>query len=90
MTDDYRFPADLPEEWRNLARNLTATHVAVLDALMSGNGAAFCREQSLMPESVYEEINTTALDNIGDVIIESGEVLEDYSHEIEKIIRSVL
>lgn len=90
LTDDCRFPVDLPREWRNLARSLSATHIAVLDALMSGNGTAFCREQGLMPETVCEEINTAALEQIGDVIIESGVILEDYSEEIEKIIKSVL
>lgn len=79
---------DSEDKWQILAWCLTATQIAVLDALMCGKGAAFCRERGLLPETVYEQINTTALENIGDVIIENGEILEDYSEEIEKIINS--
>lgn len=90
LTDDYRFPDDLPEEWRNLTRSLEATQVAVLDALMCRKGAEFCLEHGLLPETAYEKINTIALENIGDVIIENDEILEDYYEEIEKVIKSAL
>lgn len=81
---------DSEDKWQILAWCLTATQIAVLDALMQGKSAEFCREHSLLPETVYEQINTAALENIGDVIIENGEILEDYSEEIEKIINSAL
>lgn len=89
-TNDIRVPDDLSQEWQNLARSLSSAHIGILNALMSGNGTVFCRERNLMPETVFEEINSSALEQIGDVIIENGEILEDYSAEIMKIIKSVL
>lgn len=90
-TEQFTELADNSEDgWQILAWCLTAVQIAALDALTKGKGAEFCRERGLLPETVYEQINTAALENIGDVIIENGEILEDYSEEIEKIIWSAL
>ena len=34
---------------------------------------------------VYEQINTAALDAMGDIVIEGGELIPDYEREIKKI-----
>lgn len=87
FTELVRNPED---DWQILTWCLTAVQIAVLDALMRGKGAEFCRERGLLPETVYEQINTAALEHIGDVIIEDGEILEDYSDEVAKMIKSAL
>lgn len=81
---------DSEDKWQILSWCLTATQIAVLDALMRGKSAGFCRERGLLPETVYEQINTVALENIGDVIIENGEILEDYQAEVNRIIKEHL
>lgn len=81
---------DSEDKWQILAWCLTATQIAVLDALMCGKGAEFCRERGLLPETVYEQINTLALENIGDIIIENGEILEDYQTEVGRIVKEHL
>lgn len=75
----------LSGEWQELALNITPLHIAALKALLGGTIEEFCRERSIFAETLYEQINAEALDNIGDVIIESGELIEDYLAEIQTL-----
>lgn len=77
---------ELPEEWQDFANRLTPTLLKVLKLLPNGGAAEFCRENGFLPETLYEEINTEALDTIADIIIEGGEILPDYAGEIAKIV----
>lgn len=76
----------LSEEWKAFANNLTPTQVFVLKALQNGNAAEHCRENGLLPETVFEEINTEALAALEDVVIEGGEIIPDYSENIARIV----
>ena len=71
--------------WTGLARALSPRHISVLSELLRGGAERFCRENNILPETVYEEINTLALDNIGDVVIENGDIVSDYEDEIRRI-----
>lgn len=77
---------ELPEEWQDFANRLTPTLLKVLKLLPNGGAAEFCRQNGFLPETLYEEINTEALDTIADIIIEGGEILPDYAGEIAKIV----
>lgn len=76
----------LPKTWRALAESLSETQVELLAALTRGTAEEFCRRYGIFPETVYEEINTAALDAMGDIVIEGGEIIPDYEKDIKKIV----
>lgn len=71
--------------WDGLARSLSARHITVLRELLRGSAERYCRENNILPETVYEEINTLSLDCVGDVVIEGGEIVQDYEEEIRRL-----
>ncbi len=77
---------ELSEEWKRFANRLTPTLLIVLKLLADGGAAEFCRENGYLPETLYEEINTEALDTVADIVIEGGEIIPDYAAEIAKIV----
>ncbi len=81
---------DLDADWRTFANNLTPMQIKTLNALLNGNARTFCKENGLLPETVFEEINTEALSAFGDVVIECGELVSDYVDEITKIVKAAL
>ena len=76
----------LPEGWRQLARSLDVPQLELLNALMHGSAESLCRERGVLPETAYEELNSAALEHIGDCLIENGEVIPDYMEEISLIL----
>ena len=76
----------LPEEWREFAMNLLPHHIPALSHMMDGSFSEFCREHGFFAQTLFEEINTEALDFIGDVIIEGGEIVEDYAENIKVLL----
>lgn len=79
---------ELPEEWQSFANRLTPTLLTVLKLIPCGGAAEFCRENGFLPETLYEEINTEALDTVADIVIEGGEIIPDYAVEIGKIVEA--
>lgn len=78
--------SELPDGWREFAEQLETAEISVLSALINGNAAEFCRSIGELPETVYERINTAALDTVADIVIENGEIIPDYEEDIKKII----
>lgn len=78
---------ELDVDWQAFANNLTPTQIKTLKALTEGNVRAFCKEQGLLPETLFEEINTEALSTYGDVVVESGELVPDYADIIAWIVK---
>lgn len=79
---------ELDSDWQTFANNLTPVQLETLKALVNGNIRAFCKERGLLPETVYEEINTEALAAFDDVVIEGGELIPDYFDDVVKIVRA--
>lgn len=79
---------ELDEEWQTFANNLTPLQIKVLDALQKGNARTFCKENDLLPETVFEEINTEALSAFGDVVVECGELVPDYAEDVARIVNA--
>lgn len=77
---------ELDADWQSFARDLIPSHIRVLKALLGGNARAFCRENGMLPETVFEEINTSSLSAFGDVVIECGELVADYVEDVRKIV----
>lgn len=71
--------------WDGLANMLSLRHIRVISELLKGGAERYCRENNILPETVYEEINTLALECVGDVVIESGEIVQDYEEELRRI-----
>ena len=76
----------LPDGWREFAQSLTSSDVELLKAVRDGSGEALCRSRNVMPETEYDRINALAMEHIGDVLIENGELLEDYISDIQPIL----
>lgn len=72
--------------WREFAESLTAEDISLLKALLDGTAEALCRSRGVMPETEYDRINGSAMENTGDVLIENSAVIEDYLPDVQKII----
>lgn len=79
----------LSPEWREFAQALSAEDITLLEALLDGSAEALCRSRGVMPETEYDRINSSAMEHIGDVLIENGEIIPDYLPDAEKIISCV-
>lgn len=80
---------DLAPGWRKFAESLTAEDISLLKALLDGTAEALCRSRGVMPETEYDRINGSAMENTGDVLIENGAVIEDYLTDVREIISLV-
>lgn len=78
----------LDQDWRTFANNLIPIQIQILKALSEGSVRVFCKERGLLPETVFEEINTEALAAFGDVVIECGELVPDYTEDIARIVKA--
>lgn len=76
----------LPDGWREFAQALTDDDIALLKALNDGTAESLCRSRNVMPETEYDRINALAMENIGDVLIENGVLLDDYLADIQPIL----
>lgn len=79
---------ELDSDWQSFANELIPSQIEVLNALLTGNVRAYCRERDILPETAFEEINTLSLDAFGDVVIECGTLVEDYAEDIARIVRA--
>lgn len=79
----------LSPEWREFAQALSAEDITLLEALLDSSAEALCRSRGVMPETEYDRINSSAMEHIGDVLIENGEIIPDYLPDAEKIISCV-
>lgn len=79
---------ELDSDWQMFANNLTPVQLEALNALLGGTVRVFCKERGLLPETVFEEINTEALSAFDDVVIENGEPVPDYRNELEMLVRA--
>ncbi len=77
----------LSDEWQMLAKNLDPDMLGTLCALCDGIVNSYCRERGILPEVIFEKINTPALAYINDVIIENGEIVPDYLDNIRLILK---
>lgn len=77
--------SELPAAWRGFAQALDEAQLSVLAALTRGTAEDVCRSRGLFPEMAYEQINNAALDAVGDIVIDGGELIPDYEREIRKI-----
>lgn len=75
----------LADGWREFAQSLSAEDIRLIRALLDGNADEFCRSRGIMPETVYDRINDAAMENVGDILIENGAIIEDYMSEAENI-----
>lgn len=78
--------SEIKGAWRSFAEGLTAAQVELLAALTRSTAEDYCRRYGLFPETEYEKINTAALDAVGDIVIEGGELIPDYEREIKRIV----
>ena len=78
--------SELPDGWREFAQALTDDDIALLKALNDGTAESLCRSRNVMPETEYDRINALAMENIGDVLIENGELFDDYLADIQPIL----
>lgn len=80
--------AGLDEEWTALADSLQPVHLEVLKLLLrdADTGALFqlAGEYGSMPELLIEEINTAAMDSIGDLVIDGDAIVDEYRTIVEQ------
>ena len=77
------------EGWGGLAQRLSGEEISLLRALTEGTAVEYCRSRGVMPETQYDRINDAAMECIGDILIENGELIEDYLPDIETVLARV-
>ena len=88
-------PTDAPPgstEISQLIASLSPSELSALELLLASNSfdevsADFMREHGQMLESVIESVNEKSLDIMGDIIIENGQIIEDYLDEIKSCLK---
>lgn len=75
----------LADGWREFAQSLSAEDIRLIRAVIDGSADEFCRTRGIMPETGYDRINAAAMENIGDILIENGAIIEDYRCEAQDI-----
>ncbi len=84
---DYSTLTGEQSEWEILSGRLSDIERELLRVMYeNGDGNEFCRERGLLSETVFEKINALALEFIGDIIIENGELISDYRQDIAEIV----
>ncbi len=81
--------SSLSEDWRSFVNSLDTESLTLLCCITNGNADAFFRQNSVLPETAFEQINDIALQNIGDVVIENGELVTDYINDITAIVNII-
>ena len=80
--------AGLDEDWTALAESLQPVHLQVLQVLLRDSGAEalfqLAGEHGSMPELLIEEINTAAMETIGDLVIDEEAIVEEYMNIVEQ------
>lgn len=79
----------LSEEWRGFAEALDEDTLELLAAMLDGAVSRICRLRGILPETLYETINSAALDNIGDILIENGAVIPDYRDDVKRVVECI-
>lgn len=73
--------------WESFAESLSENELGLLRLMWEkGDYVEFCREKGLFCETVFERINALAIENIGDTVIDNGELIPDYRNEIAEIV----
>lgn len=84
---DYSALADEKNGWEGFSEKLSEAERGLLSVMYEkGDCAGYCREKGAFFETLSESINTCAIEFIGDVVIENGEIVSDYLTDIEKIL----
>ncbi len=76
----------LPSPWNSFAAALSSDNLELLEAVNNGGGEDWCRKKGKMLNAETDSLNSSALETIGDIIIENGSVIEDYKSAISDVL----
>lgn len=72
--------------WEGLSASLTDIMRGYIVSIMDGSSDSFLKRNGLRRTAIEKEVNTLAMDMVGDIILEDGTLIEDYLDEIEEMI----
>ncbi|UNK18695.1 TerB N-terminal domain-containing protein [Paenibacillus sp. N3/727] len=82
---------NLDSEWRELAEQLTPAHLEALYALKVGSDLAMLQAAAeragSMPALLIDEINDTAMETIGDLLIDGETLVDEYIAMLDQLTR---
>lgn len=82
-------PAEVPEEhspWDDLADLLDETQRGYLEACLDGNGDSYARSRGTTAIRLEDAVNASAMDTVGDQVVEDGEVFGEYADDVRGIV----
>ena len=71
--------------WDGLAASLSEEQKEYLSACLEGNGRAYLKSIKGRMPGMEDSINSVSTDMIGDQIVDSGDVFDDYAEEVRRI-----
>ncbi|MEW4371128.1 TerB N-terminal domain-containing protein [Paenibacillus kandeliae] len=82
--------SELDEEWQDCLNALQPQHIQLLAAMLSGADEhaqqVVAGRYGTMAALLADEINDLAMDHIGDLLLDSGEMMEEYRSILDAII----
>ncbi len=72
--------------WPALASALDEEQKGYLSACLDGKGAAFLKKINKKQAKMEDSVNALSMDLVGDQVVESGEVFEDYAEDVRGIL----
>ncbi len=72
--------------WPALASALDDEQKGYLSACLDGDGAAFLKKAGKKMAKMEDSINALSMDLVGDQVVESGDVFEDYEEDVRGIL----
>jgi len=72
--------------WKSLYEALGENERNYLKSALEGNAKAYLKENGLLMSKIEDSINGTAMDHVGDQIVENGIVFEDYAEDARSML----
>ncbi len=85
-TEEMEEPQQDLTGWPALASALDDEQKGYLSACLDGKGPAFLKKVNKKAAKMEDSVNALSMDLVGDQIVESGEVFEDYAEDVRGIL----
>ena len=83
IEDEIQEESEAEGPWETFASSLDIREMGYIEAALQGKGKEFARNNGMRLTAIEESINAKAMDHVGDIVVEDGNVISDYRQELE-------
>ena len=90
LTPETPAKAEAGSEWEQMRRALSKTHIQIISALLEEPGNItkqhdIAKSEGTMLDILYDEINEISDEILGDLLIDEGELVEEYIEDVKSL-----